>query len=1442
MNLPATRFAFALAVLALAAATAPAQVAGSAVTLNGQTPLRVLNGAVPRVSHYNPEQKLRLVLAIQPPDMAGEEQFIKELTNKNSPNFHKFLSAEEWNARFAPSAEDEQKVVDWATSQGLTVTNRFANRLLVDVEAPVGVIEKVFGVTINNYQVGDEVDFANDRDPQIPASLSGIVTAVFGLQNIDRMHGTMQGARNAKGPDYVPGPGYAVGPPAHGDGDPTRKPGSQPSPMALNSSGPQPGTPSMTNGQIDPSDLYSSQGYNYGALSNLDHCCNVPGDSGGSPPESSIGIVAWAGPDLSSGGDIATFASQYGLAYYITPLWIDGKTPTPSECDTLNSGCPGDGDDDEITVDTEFSTAYANSFGSYLDTAHVYIYEAANTYYSTFTDLYNYMLSDNHAKQLTTSWDWTDVDFGSSSEMNTLHGIFNSMVGQGWTLINASGDQGSTSDCADAIRVFWPAEDPDFLAAGGTELTLNPTTGAFESEVAWTGGTSSNSCSSNGGGGGGGVSTFFSQPSWQSGLTYVYYNPTDNEYWKVTGNTMRLLPDMALNAGGTWENYYYKGGWGGVLGTSIVAPQLAAFFARENSYLDYIGNICGSGSSACAPVGIPGQFMYWNGGGSAAHQPFYDTLTGCNSNNITAEYSLISYCATTGWDAATGWGSANMLQLAWGINYNLIPAYGEPVITFSGPTTSKWFNSDQEVSWTVKTINTRSGNSNPPPGVAGFTQGWDSVPADPYSEPHGGSGNSFYSGPQYPFGKSGCLSFNGLNGCSSYSVGQGCHTAYVEAWDNQGDPVTDSYGPVCYDTVDPTVTNSTSPNASGWVNQSVAVTLTATDPGGSNASGIYKTYYALNNETTCKPGSVSGCSVYTGPVTVSAQGQTGFYYFTEDNAGNWSTWWVLTISIDLSTPVTTASLSGTVYSGSTYKSAVGVTLSATDSGGSGIAHTYYELDGGSQTTYSGTFTVSALGSHTVKYWSVNGAGTTESAHTLTFTIDSPTTASLVATPNPSMVGQSVKMTATVTATLSGTPTGSVTFWNGATNLGTGTLSGGVATLSTTSLPAGALTLQVSYAGSGNFLATNSAPFDQTVEAQAALTSPAASTVLAGPSVTFSWSAGYGATDYGFRLGTTVGGNNLWGTGPITGTSTTAINLPTNGETIYARLTTFFGSVQVYTDYTFTAASAAALTSPTPSTVLAGPSVTFTWSTAPGATDYGFRLGTTVGSNNLYGSGPITATSVTPPNLPTNGETIYARLTTFYGSIQVYTDYTFTAATQSALTSPTPSTVLVGPSVTFTWSAAPGSTDYGFRLGTTVGGNNLYGSGPITATSATLNNLPTNGETIYARLTTFYGSTQVYTDYTFTAATQAALTSPTPSSTLSGSSVTFTWSAAPGSTDYGLRLGTTVGGNNLYGSGPITATSATPTNLPTNGETIYARLTTFYGSIQVYTDYTFTAAP
>ena len=96
--------------------------------------MEVTNGVARMIEHYPESSKLRVVIGLTPPKMAEEEQFLKELQDPKSPNFHKWLTAEQWNARFSPAPEDEQAVVDWAKSQGLTVTQRYPNRLIVDVE------------------------------------------------------------------------------------------------------------------------------------------------------------------------------------------------------------------------------------------------------------------------------------------------------------------------------------------------------------------------------------------------------------------------------------------------------------------------------------------------------------------------------------------------------------------------------------------------------------------------------------------------------------------------------------------------------------------------------------------------------------------------------------------------------------------------------------------------------------------------------------------------------------------------------------------------------------------------------------------------------------------------------------------------------------------------------------------------------------------------------------------------------------------------------------------------------------------------------------------------------------------------------------------------------------------------------------------------------------
>jgi hypothetical protein len=96
--------------------------------------------------------------------------------------------------------------------------------------------------------------------------------------------------------------------------------------------------------------------------------------------------------------------------------------------------------------------------------------------------------------------------------------------------------------------------------------------------------------------------------------------------------------------------------------------------------------------------------------------------------------------------------------------------------------------------------------------------------------------------------------------------------------------------------------------------------------------------------------------------------------------------------------------------------------------------------------------------------------------------------------------------------------------------------------------------------------------------------------------------------------------------------------------------------------------------------------------------------------------------------------------------------------------------------------------------------------------------------------------------TSAAVKHAALTTPAPGSTLPGSKVMLSWTPATDAAIYTLELGTKgAGSNNLYSSGHMSRTSVLVKNLPTNGETIYARLAAIGKGSPVVADYVFKAA-
>ena len=114
---------------------------------------------------------------------------------------------------------------------------------------------------------------------------------------------------------------------------------------------------------------------------------------------------------------------------------------------------------------------------------------------------------------------------------------------------------------------------------------------------------------------------------------------------------------------------------------------------------------------------------------------------------------------------------------------------------------------------------------------------------------------------------------------------------------------------------------------------------------------------------------------------------------------------------DVTAPVTTSDAAAT------YVNVAAINLTATDAG-SGVATTYYRVDGGTETAGK-AIAVSTLGAHTISFWSVDVAGNIETPKTASFTITAitpPTDATAPVTTSdakPSYVGTAtIALTAT----------------------------------------------------------------------------------------------------------------------------------------------------------------------------------------------------------------------------------------------------------------------------------------------------------------------------------------------------------------------------------------------------------------------------------------------
>jgi len=516
---------------------------------------------------------ITVTVALKHRDPEKLGKLLESLYKPGDAQFHKFLSAKEFHARFDPSAATVAKATAYFRKAGLSVKQ---DGHMLEVTGSAKALQSAFGVPLRQYEVAAHGKSAGYRfhaaagEPTIAAAdVAALVDSVVGLDNVPRYApNSVQAAAGLKRVATVAQVHDAVAGGANAPGDWT------------------------------VNDLAAH--YNVTPLY----------DKGIHGEGRTVAIVT-----------LASFTPKDAFDYWASV----GLTVDPDRIKVVDiDGGPGavsdEGGSGETTLDVEQA-------GGLAPAANMIVYQAPNTDHS-FLHAFAKAVNENKADAISVSWgefEWfetlgrTKARRGNVQNLRAFNQIFMQAAAQGQSMFAAQGDFGAyeanralpAPEFNPVLSVGSPASSPWITSAGGTTLpgTMyfsvggNPFPITIATEQAWGWsylhplcqalGYDDLSCGIWGAGGGGGVSSAFPMPSYQKKVagmrvTEAGQSVVDNGTVPATtyvdlpaGFAGRNVPDVSLNADpetGYTVVYTNEAGEQGLLeyygGTSFVSPQL----------------------------------------------------------------------------------------------------------------------------------------------------------------------------------------------------------------------------------------------------------------------------------------------------------------------------------------------------------------------------------------------------------------------------------------------------------------------------------------------------------------------------------------------------------------------------------------------------------------------------------------------------------------------------------------------------------------------------------------------------------------------------------------------------------------------------------------------------------------------------------------------------
>jgi hypothetical protein len=672
----------------------------------------------------------RILLLLKRSDQqeAALESLLESQQDKSSPQYHRWLTVEDFGKQFGPSHADLESVTDWLTSEGFHDVRVAAGRNVIEFSGSAAQVRQAFLTQIQSYAVNNAMYVANSSDPQIPASLAPVISGIVSLHNFPKkFHSRFLG-------------------------DVQKDPGSRRLQPLFTFPDPASGVTLYGVGPGDFATVYHSKTL-------------VNGGNDGTGQ-----TIAIVGETQIDPTDVSDFRNMFGLTsnFSSSNIILNGMDP----------GITSPDEESESDLDVQWSGAVAPG-------ATVKFVVSASTPASAGIDLSAlYIIEHNLADVMSVSYGGCESDLGTAGNA-FYNSLWEQAAAQGITVVVSSGDGGSAG-CDDfnnqdvsthGLAVSGLAGTPFNVSVGGTDFnqinvwstywnsTNDSTTGtsaiSYIPETPWnescaqlglTGcGSTAPDWSHNIIAGSGGPSKVYAKPKWQLGVNGV---PNDNH---------RDQPDISLfaSAGFTGSAYlfcqkdltsiqtcnlnspFYT--FHAIGGTSASAPAFAGVMALVNQYSAAHGGSSRQGNpnpvlyalakksgASCTSSVTEAAGCVFNdvtGGNSylATHYgkgvgtnsvPCQGGTSNCSSSLASANGVLVdpshttteAWTATAGYDMATGLGSLNINNLA--TKWGSVSTIGTTTTLALSPTTGITHGTNENVSVTVN-VTPKSGTAVP---------------------------------------------------------------------------------------------------------------------------------------------------------------------------------------------------------------------------------------------------------------------------------------------------------------------------------------------------------------------------------------------------------------------------------------------------------------------------------------------------------------------------------------------------------------------------------------------------------------------------------------------------------------------------------------------------------------------------------------------------------